>query len=65
MSRILNSRRAVLALTGVLSILALGLVLKLDVSMSIATIVMSICGANAAQGIFKGEKHEISNKESK
>ena len=57
MSRILNSRRAVIALTGILSILTLGLALKLDVSMSIATIVMSIAGSNAVE--------KFSNKESK
>ena len=49
MNRVFNSRRAVIALTGIISILVLGLFLKLDVSMSIATIVMSICGANAIE----------------
>lgn len=57
MKRLLNSRRTYVATLGIICITALGVYLKIDVSMTIATIVVSIAGSNAIE--------KFSNKESK
>jgi len=57
MGRVSNSRRAVIALVGIFCITAIGLVLKIDVSMAISSIVMAVAGSNAIE--------KFSNKEPK
>jgi hypothetical protein len=58
MIRLINSRRFMTAFTGLISLLIIALVNKVDVQSSIAAIVLGICAANAGQGIFNKNKSE-------
>ena len=51
--KILQCRRTVVALTGLLFLLVLGLTKTIEVSSHIVAIVVAIAGANAAQGIME------------
>jgi hypothetical protein len=53
--RILNSRRSVVALAGILALTVLGLVNKVDVSLSVAACVAAVCGAGGLQGLARKE----------
>lgn len=51
--KILTCRRTVVALTGLLFLLVLGLTKTVEVASHIVAIVVAIAGANAAQGILE------------
>jgi len=53
MTKLFTCRRTFVALVGMLFMLILGLVNKTDVSMTLATVVIAIAGANAAQGTME------------
>ena len=55
MLALLKCRRTVVSLVGMSFLLILGLVNKVDVSMTIAAIVASIAAANSGEGIFKSK----------
>lgn len=52
MIKLINSRRFMTALIGLLILLIIALVNKIDTSASVVTIVLGICAANAGQNIF-------------
>jgi hypothetical protein len=55
--RILNSRRSVVALVGILALTVLGLVNKVDVSVSVAACVAAVAGAGGLQGLSRKESN--------
>lgn len=50
MTKVLTSRRYLIAMAGIISLLTLGLVNGVDVSLAITGIVASVAGANAYEG---------------
>jgi hypothetical protein len=57
MKQLLSCRRTVVSLVGMTFLLVLGLVNKVDVSMTIAAIVASIAAANASQKILEKKEN--------
>jgi hypothetical protein len=58
MKNVLLCRRTFIAVLGIISTLALGLINQLDVSLAIAGMVTSICAANAYEGAAKGKAND-------
>jgi len=57
LKQLLSCRRTVVSLVGMTFLLVLGLVNKVDVSMTIAAIVASIAAANASQKILEKKEN--------
>jgi hypothetical protein len=57
MKQLLSCRRTIVSLVGMTFLLVLGLVNKVDVSMTIAAIVASIAAANASQKILEKKEN--------
>lgn len=55
MKRLLTCRRTFIAVFGILCTTYLGIHNHIDVSLAIMGAVVSICGANASEAIFKKE----------
>jgi hypothetical protein len=53
MSKLLQCRRSIIALVGMVLLFILALVNKEDVSSHLVSIVMAVCAANSAQGAFE------------